>query len=383
MDVEKLDVEKLDVEKLDVEKLVETGLYDPASPAATDRLALLQYLADEGATVDEMVESARNGNLTSLVTDQRLQRGTLSAADMADRVEVPVDQVVEVFRLLGVAVPDVDAPIFEEREIQLVELMEHSGVAIPTGMGDEILRSIGAALEIVAESAVAAFVGTFEDELEQGSQLHRAQVTTATGGIGLQLGEMMAPLLRHHLWAAISRQRAAMVTSHHRLDTTLSVGFVDLVGFTAASATMQPAELLEFMSTFHSRAFDVVTTKGGRVVKHIGDEIMFTVGDPVPACDIAISLIESFGVADAWPRGGVAHGSVIARHGDYYGTVVNLAARLVDTAVPGEVLADAGVGTALAATAPATGGFTVEPAGRRQLKGFAEPVPVVSISRRS
>lgn len=372
----------MDVEKPDVEKLVAVGLYDPAAPAADDRLALLQYLAGEGATVDEMVESARNGNLTSLVTDQRLQRGALSAKDLAERVEVPVDEVVEVFRLLGVAVPDVDDPIFEERETELIELMKHSGVSIPEGVGDEILRAIGAALEIVAESAVAAFVGTFEDELDrQGSQLHRAQVTTAIGGIGLQLGEMMAPLLRHHLWAAISRQRAAMVTSHDRLDTTLSVGFVDLVGFTAASATMQAAELLEFMRTFHSRAFDVVTSMGGRVVKHIGDEIMFTVGDPVPACDIALALIESFGAGDARPRGGVAHGSVIARHGDYYGTVVNLAARLVDTAVPGEVLADTGVGTIVTASGAGTA-FTVEPAGRRQLKGFADPVPVVSITRR-
>ena len=76
----------MDVEKLDVEKLVAEGLYDPGAPNAEDRLALLQYLTDEGATIDEMVESARNGNLTSLVTDQRLQRGALSAADMAERV---------------------------------------------------------------------------------------------------------------------------------------------------------------------------------------------------------------------------------------------------------------------------------------------------------
>ena len=108
-------------------------------------------------------------------------------------------------------------------------------------------------------------------------------MTTATGELGLQLGEMMAPLLRHHLWAAISRQRAAMVASHDRLDSTLSVGFVDLVGFTAASATMQAGRAARVHAHFHSRAFDVVTTRGGRVVKHIGDEIMFTVGDPVAA----------------------------------------------------------------------------------------------------
>ena len=68
---------------------------------------------------------------------------------------------------------------------------------------------------------------------------------------------------------------------------------------------------------------------------------------------------------------------MIARHGDYYGTVVNLAARLVDTAVPGEVLADAGITDTVAADA----GLVVEPAGLRSLKGFVEPVRVVSITR--
>jgi adenylate cyclase len=346
-----------------------------------------------------MVESNRNGNLTSLVTDRRFRRGELSARDLASRVGVDLADVVEVYRLLGVPVTDVDFPAFDEREVRLVELMARTGVNLPSGMGDEILRSIGVALTIVAESEVAAFVGSFEDELDrQGGQLNRARITTVTGELALELGNLMGSLLRHHLWAAVSRQRAAMAGSLDRLDTSLAVGFVDLVGFTSASATMAPAELLDFMQEFHARTFDVVTGRDGRVVKHIGDEIMFTVVDPAQACDIALDLIEAFDVHGARPRGGVAHGSVIARHGDYYGTIVNLAARLVDTAVPGEVLADAGLVDALDqldapdatdpidapdATDATDAHLVIEPAGRRSLKGFAEPVAVVSVSRRA
>ena len=279
----------------------------------------------------------------------------------------------------GSPVTDVDDPAFEEREVRLVELMALTGVNLPSGMGDEILRSVGAALTIVAESEVAAFVGSFEDELDrQGGQLNRAQITTATGELALELGDLMAPLLRHHLWTAVARQRAAMAGSHDRLDTSLTVGFVDLVGFTSRSASMAPAELLDFMQEFHARTFDVVTGHDGRVVKHIGDEIMFTVADPAQACDIAIDLIEAFDVHGARPRGGLAHGSVIARHGDYYGTIVNLAARLVDTAIPGEVLAAAGITESLGDRSDR---FIIEPAGRRSLKGFADPVRVVSVSR--
>ena len=72
------------------------------------------------------------------------------------------------------------------------------------------------------------------------------------------------------------------------------------------------------------------------------------------------------------PRGGVACGSIITLHGDYFGTIVNLAARLVDHAVPAEVLVTDGVAAELGEQAVA--------AGRRMLKGFTDPVSVWSVS---
>jgi class 3 adenylate cyclase len=59
--------------------------------------------------------------------------------------------------------------------------------------------------------------------------------------------------------------------------------------------------------------------------------------------------------------------------GDYFGSIVNFAARLVDEAVTGEVLIDAD------SAAPLTRALG-EPAGRRSLKGFADPVRVPSIT---
>ena len=73
------------------------------------------------------------------------------------------------------------------------------------------------------------------------------------------------------------------------------------------------------------------------------------------------------------PRGGVAFGDVITRHGDYYGTVVNLASRLAELAVPGEVLVDG------SAASSAGKPFAFRPAGRRLLKGFDEPFEVFSL----
>jgi adenylate cyclase len=361
---------------VDLEVLAALGLYDPDAPDADGRAELLRYLLDSGATVEEMVQANPQGNLTSLVFDRRLRVGEVSAAELAQRTGTPLPEVLETYRLLGVSVPDPDAPAFVDREVRLFELLAAAGPVLPEGVPAEILRSIGEALTLVAESEVSAFVGSVEDLLEEGHPRARAEVTTATGEMALELGSLLEPLLRHHLWAAVQRQRAAMHTSRDRRESQVSIGFVDLVGFTTATATMDTAELLQFMQHFHGRAFDVVTGAGGRVVKHIGDEIMFSSTDADGGCEIALALIESFADAASLPRGGLAHGVVVARHGDYYGPVVNLAARLTDIAVSGEVLAAAAV-----ADAATSRRYAFEPAGRRQLKGFTDPVRVVSVGR--
>lgn len=361
---------------VDLETLAAAGLYDPEAPDAPERAELLRYLLDSGATMEEMLEAHPQGNLTSLVFDRRLRVGEMSAAQLAQRSGTPLPEVLETYRLLGVPVLDPDLPAFVAREARLFELLAAAGPALPEGMTDEILRSIGEALTLVAESAVSAFVGSVEDLLEEGAPRARAEVTTATGEVALEMGSLLEPLLRHHLWSAVQRQRAAMRTSRDRRESQVSVGFVDLVGFTATTATMDTTELLQFMERFHRRTFDVVTGAGGRVVKHIGDEIMFASTDAAGGCEIALALVEAFADADSLPRGGLAHGAVVARHGDYYGPVVNLAARLADIAVSGEVLADAAV-----ADASASARYSFEHAGRRQLKGFTDPIRVVSVSR--
>ena len=108
-----------------------------------------------------------------------------------------------------------------------------------------------------------------------------------------------------------------------------------------------------------------------RVVKLIGDEVMFVGLDPDATCRFALTLIDAFREDRVIPRGGIVFGEVLFRHGDYYGPVVNRASRIADLAVPGEVLVDRSV--AEVAT------IATESAGRRVLRGFEDPVEVYSL----
>lgn len=189
--------------------------------------------------------------------------------------------------------------------------------------------------------------------------------------LALDVGAALSPIFRHHMRQAVARQRVMQEGVARREMARLAVGFVDLVGSTGMQAGLDPDELGDVVNRFEATAFDVVIAGGGRLVKFIGDAIMFPAVEPVAGCRIVADLISAFTAGGTLPRGGLVFGEVLFRHGDYYGPVVNLAARLVDAAIPGEVLADAAVVDAIDGDVP-----RFDPAGRRMLKGIPEPVRV-------
>ena len=78
----------------------------------------------------------------------------------------------------------------------------------------------------------------------------------------------------------------------------------------------------------------------GRVIKTIGDEVMYAVDDPVAAAHLALDLVSVEDESFPELRVGVAYGPVLTKLGDVFGPVVNIAARLTELARPGRVLVD-------------------------------------------
>jgi adenylate cyclase len=150
------------------------------------------------------------------------------------------------------------------------------------------------------------------------------------------LEETVLHLLRRHLVDAINRWTAGSITSES--GGTVAVGFADLVGFTSLSEQLSDRETAELIERFELTATEQIVMGGGRVVKMIGDEVMFA-AEPHASAEIALALAESFD-APGLPsvRVGVAAGHVVAQAGDLYGPVVNLAARATMVARPGTVL---------------------------------------------
>jgi len=92
---------------------------------------------------------------------------------------------------------------------------------------------------------------------------------------------------------------------------------------------------------FESTAAEVIARHSGRVVKTVGDGVLFTAGTGVAAVQIGLELPEAWKAEDRPPlRTGAAFGPVLTRLGDIYSPVVNLASRLTSLARPSTVLVD-------------------------------------------
>jgi adenylate cyclase len=154
-----------------------------------------------------------------------------------------------------------------------------------------------------------------------------------------QLRKMQDYVWRRHLAANADRLLTAAGPVGDRRE--LAVGFADLVGYTSRSRGMGGRELGRMVEDFESTAAEVIARHNGRVVKTVGDGVLFTAADAVAAVEIGLALPEAWDAVDRPPlRVGAAYGAVLTRLGDVYSPVVNLASRLTSVARPGTVLVD-------------------------------------------
>jgi adenylate cyclase len=197
------------------------------------------------------------------------------------------------------------------------------------------------------------------------------------------MADEMEPLLvyawRRHLSAAISRMLADAAPTEDGAGTVRVVGFADLVNFTSVVRRLSERQLATMVQRFELLASDIVTAHGGRVIKTVGDEVLFVTIEAAPAAAIALDLVETMSEDALLPdvRVGLARGPVLSRLGDVFGTTVNRASRLTSVAPRRGVLVD----DRLAAQLAATSGFHMDVQRRRMLRGIGVVTP--SLLRRS
>ncbi len=228
-------------------------------------------------------------------------------------------------------------------------------------------RALGQTTDRLVSWQTEALMEHLARQSAAGAEVHPIEVVDR---LVADFEQLLVYSWRRQMAAAISR-----LSDSPESGVELTVGFADHVSYTRLSQRLEQRQLSVLVQRFEGLAADLVTTGGGRVVKTVGDEVLFTAEEPVAAAVIALSISERMAVDDVVPdvRIGISHGPVLRSLGDVYGPTVNLASRLTALAQPGTVITDSRTGRALQHHPQ----LVLVAQRRRQVRGFGVLQPLL------
>jgi adenylate cyclase len=309
-------------------------------------------------------EAARQGGL-SLLSARKVWRA-LGFPNLTDEDVWFTDQDSEALRVLSTMV--VEEKVTEEAALSLMrsigqmtdrmvvwqvealveDMVVHGGMTDATARR-ELLHLLPDLIEAVEKLLVYSWRRQMNAAVQRlAMRVERPDGSTGTGPVADD-GDTILPLAR-------------------------GVGFADLVSYTSLSRQMNERTLANLVQRFENRCAEVIAVGGGRLIKTIGDEVMFLAETPQGGAQISLALARAIRDDAELPQARVAFvwGRVLPRLGDLYGPTVNLASRLVALTDPGGVLVDASTAAVLAGDER----FILIPQATRNVRGFGDVQPV-------
>jgi adenylate cyclase len=354
--------------------------------AAAQRAELVEWLLSRGITADQIRRAVTPMLLASrqMVGDD----GTyVSTREISEQTGIDVALVQRLQRAMGLpTVEDLDAPVLLRADAEAVGFAERFlGLGFDRDQMVVITRvlaeGLSRAAEVMRYAALAAVLTPGATELET-AKAAEALVAEAAPLIGPMIRDMLFVQLRHSLEteAVNASERAKGVPlPGARLVT---IAFADIVGFTRLGEVV-PAEDLERLANQLADAAREVAVPPVRLIKTIGDAVMFVSSDPAALLDAVLQLVAGTETDEDFPRlrVGLATGLAVSRAGDWFGSPVNLASRVTGAARPGTVLVAESTYTAITEAGAGADRFGWSFAGARRLKGVKSDVKLFRARR--
>lgn len=274
--------------------------------------------------------------------------------EVVDAVGAPIERVRPYWRAMGFA--DVGgARAFTERDVESLRLLLRwvDEELLDEGTTLEVVRSLGQTASRLADwqfHTLSRLLAESEPPIEL------VDVAEGFADVLPGLESLMVHAWRRHLASVVGRGLAFVVDGPDALvePATATVGFADIAGFTRLARVLDEDALAAMVQAFETGAADLVAAHRGRLVKTLGDEVMFVAprADDAVAIAVAMHAMVAPEMADMSLRIGLATGRLISRMGDFYGGTVNLASRLTAISRPGGTLIDPATEEALADREP-------------------------------
>jgi adenylate cyclase len=302
-----------------------------------------------------------------------------TAVELAEQTGSTMAEARRIWRALGFPEYDPGAVAFTEADAVALALVRRviDDDVLDLDTAINLTRALGQTMSRLADWDVATLAPRIDpgDTGEAAVHKRMAEAMRLINEMGGSFEHLIIYAWRRHLAAALARAEALASSDDETATTHVTVGFADLVAFTALSNEIGEIRIGDLVEIFESRCHDVVSSQRGRVIKSLGDSVLFVVDDPIRALDIAEGIITVIGRDPRMPdvRIGLASGPVALRMGDVFGPAVNMAARLTGVARRNRTIID----EATAALLPEDR-FEVRRLPARPLRGFGlvEPIAV-------
>jgi adenylate cyclase len=343
------------------------------------RLRLLRDLADDGVSIEEMKQALAEGRLALLPVERSLAgEPRLTPREVAETAGIPVEFFIAMRQAVGIARPDPDDRVCDAQDVssaQAFAVLRAAG--FPHDSLLDVTRILGTGLAQAADAMRTALA----DLLLRGAA-DEYEIASRSTDIARELLPLMTPLMEHTLRLHMREQtRSQLFWQADGGSPNLRevwVAFADMVGFTRLGERIDAHELGSLATRLSDLVLGTVRPPV-RLVKTIGDAAMLVSPVPEPLVETVLELVaQADSQGEDFPplRVGLAGGVALSRGGDWYGRPVNLASRVTAVARAGSVLATAEV-------SDAAGGdrYSWSRAGRWELKGFRERVPLYRARR--
>lgn len=300
-----------------------------------------RLLRSRGASDEEILAAAERGQhyLNALNTELTLTpRGDLDAEGLAAAAGLTLDELVDVWHTMGFADPRLAGRTLSQFDLVIAQTAAALGAFLPDAAGRDLLRVFASATRQVANAGVNSMRVGFEQPLRKAgtSDAGVSQAYDAVLAVLPGVTEAFDALMRRFIVESVYEQVA--VNQDGSVQTMQTIVFADLVDYTGLAQRLSPAELARTLSAFEAAAADTAAIHHGRLVKLLGDGVMLSFPVRADGIAAAVALVSHADIAPC--RAGVATGPVLTRQGDFYGSVVNLAARLSGVVGASEVAVD-------------------------------------------
>ena len=341
------------------------------TPAAVAHARIVARLRERGHSLDALREAANSGRLAYGYLEDLFPRParTRTLDEAAEETGLEPALIERIWAAAGFSADSLER--IGEEDLQLLRYMAAVlDAGLPLVAFLQLVRVYGQAMAQIADAEVKLF-HLFVHEPLMRDGVPGLELAEEMEGLASRLLPLASPIMDRLHQRSLQHFVGQDVVGHLELEGAdgelgrlrVGIAFADLAGYTRLTEEAGEVEALDVVERF-VEAVEVTLPDDARVIKTIGDEVMVVGADPSALVDWAVGFQTLNAGLRPTPRIGMHVGHALYREGDYYGSAVNLAARVGARAAGGEVLVTDAV---VEAAGPH---LDFEPIGEVKLKGF-------------